>query len=308
MIKQIQKQKLPNFLIIGAAHSGTTALYYYLNQHPQIYMSPIKETNYFAFEGENLDCYVPFLDKLKESSARSLEEYLMLFKKVSNEIAIGEASPIYLISPGAAQRIQDCIPNVKLIAILRDPVERLYSGVIRISGEQAIADLYKALNKKYFLKRKEVFDKISTSLFYDRLKQYFNLFKREQIRVYLYEQLCNGSEYLIQDIFQFLEVDSKFVPDIVTRYNSSGLRKNTLLRRIIYGPQTRPIKLIAKRNLPSAMLVVLAKIQHNFNQQNLLKPPPLPLELRRQLIQTYYREDILKLEDLLQRDLSKWLE
>ena len=301
------QQKLPNFIIIGAYNSGTTALYYFLSQHPQIYMSPIKETNYFAFEGDNLDCDISHLDAHKKSSARNLEEYLMLFNKVSSETAIGEASPIYLKSPGAAQRIQDCIPNVKLIAILRDPVERLYSGVIRVSGAQAIDDLHKALNKKEVFNKKKISNEISISSYYAQLQKYFNLFNREQIRVYLYEQLQVNSEYLMQDIFQFLEVDNKFVPDMSVRYNMSGLTKNKLMGRIIWGAETRPIRLFLKRHLPSVMVIFLSKIQNKLNNQNTLKPPQLPLELRQKLIQTYYQEDILKLQDLLQCDLSKWL-
>ncbi len=88
---------LPNFLIIGAAKAGTTALYHYLKQHPQVYMSPEKETNFFAFEGQEVCFRGPGDEKMCESTIATLEGYKEQFEDVSNEVAIGEASPWYYL-------------------------------------------------------------------------------------------------------------------------------------------------------------------------------------------------------------------
>ena len=90
---------MPNFLIIGAAKSGTTALYHYLKQHPQIYMSPVKEPRFFAYEGEQLAFCGPGDQRIKDSSITDIDTYQLLFRDVLNETAIGEASPVYLCSP-----------------------------------------------------------------------------------------------------------------------------------------------------------------------------------------------------------------
>ncbi|MEQ8999686.1 MAG: sulfotransferase domain-containing protein [Coleofasciculus sp. B1-GNL1-01] len=111
---------LPNVLVIGAAKAGTTTVYQYLKQHPQVYMSPRKEPHFFSKNGT------------KNYPIPTLEDYQALFQGASDEIAIGEASTSYLTHSKAAERIQCHIPNAKLIAILRDPAYRTYSLYIML--------------------------------------------------------------------------------------------------------------------------------------------------------------------------------
>ena len=123
----------PNFFIIGAAKSGTTSLYHYLKQHPQIYMSPVKEPRFFAFHGETLE--IDRYDQLSRADLRLIladsitkpSDYLALFNGVKDEKAIGEASPLYLQIPQVAARIHQFIPHAKLLAVLRNPIDRTYS-------------------------------------------------------------------------------------------------------------------------------------------------------------------------------------
>ena len=112
--------RLPNFLVIGAAKAGTTTVYQYLKQHPQVYMSPRKEPHFFSKNGT------------KDYPIPTLEDYQALFQEASDEIAIGEASTSYLTHPQTAERIQYHIPHAKLIAILRDPANRTYSLYIML--------------------------------------------------------------------------------------------------------------------------------------------------------------------------------
>ena len=93
---------LPNFLIVGAQKSGTTALYYYLEQQPQVYMSPIKEPHFFCFEGQNA---------LHPNSVADIKTYRDLFKGASGERALGEAFPGYLLVPKAVERIKTIYPR-----------------------------------------------------------------------------------------------------------------------------------------------------------------------------------------------------
>lgn len=140
---------LPNFLIIGASKAGTTSLYDYLDQHPDIYMSPRKETNFFARVNGDPGYYEP-VDELRKRLRRpikTLEAYQALFARVANEKAIGEASPWYLLEDQVPERIQDYIRQVKLIAILRNPVEQAYSlfqDYIR-AGKEPQADFLQAI-------------------------------------------------------------------------------------------------------------------------------------------------------------------
>ena len=290
---------MPNFLIIGAMKSGTTALYYYLEQHPEIYMSPVKEPNFFSSqEQENA-----------ADAVTNIGAYQQLFRGASGKKAIGEASHSYLYDPGAAAEIRRYVPEAKLIAILRNPIDRAYSHFLHMvrSGTEPLDDFAQALQEEGagIHKGRTFQDYIRRGLYYDQLKRYFGMFPREQVRVYLYEDLSEAPISTVQDAFRFLKVNDSFVPDVSLRRNVSGHPKyktlDGLLRR-----QSR-IKHAAKIYLPARMRWRLSKAFDDLKTRNLVEPPPLQTEVRRRLI-SVNREDILKLQDLIHRDLSGWLE
>jgi hypothetical protein len=119
---------LPDFLMIGAQKSGTSAIYAYLSQHPQVFTSENKEPGFFAFEGLQRSFAGPDDARAGRDIVRDLERYRRLFREVGDKARAGEASSIYLYAPQAAERIHHYIPNAKLIAVLRDPVDRAYSA------------------------------------------------------------------------------------------------------------------------------------------------------------------------------------
>ena len=123
----MEKGRLPNFFIVGAAKAGTTSLYYYLKQHPEIFMSPVKEPNFFCYH-EAIEVINFF--RFKEDDISTLDDYLALFRKVNKEKAIGEASTQYLFFPSTAHNIKKMIPHAKMIILLRDPVSRAFSSYL----------------------------------------------------------------------------------------------------------------------------------------------------------------------------------
>jgi hypothetical protein len=274
----------PNFLIIGAARAGTTSLYSCLAQHPQIYMSPRKEPNFFAGERVNMETYYSF------------------FEGVSNEIAIGEASTWYLYSKKAPERIRNHIPKVKLIAILRNPVDRAYSHFLLnlrayreplTSFAQAVREEDNRIHNNW---RLDLHHK-HMGFYYGQLKRYFDLFERNKIKIYIYEEDLKGDIVsMLQDTFRFLEVDDAFIPNIPSRYHVSGSYKNKALHAL---SQPSPIKSALKLLIPERAL--------EYIKNRNLEKTEVPSEVRRQLLQEY-RADITKLQDLIQRDLSVWLE
>ena len=139
---------MPNFLVIGAAKSGTTSLYHYLGQHPQVYVSPVKEPNFFALEGEKPDFRAPGSEeRINSWSVTDVEAYRALFEGAGEEEALGEASAMYLYSEKAPGRIRHHLPNTKLVAVLRDPVERAYSSFLHLkrNGREPLDDFVEAL-------------------------------------------------------------------------------------------------------------------------------------------------------------------
>jgi hypothetical protein len=287
---------MPNFLIIGAMKAGTTALYYYLEQHPQIYMSPVKEPDFFCFEGEkNLD----------GSPATDIDTYRDLFKSVSSERAIGEASHCYLYEPRAVERIKHYVPEARFIAVLRNPVDRAHSHFLhRVrDGTEPLTEFARALREDAH--RKNPQDFIGRGLYHGQLKRYFDAFGRDQIRVYLYEDLSDAPLDTLRDAFRFLEVDDTFVPDVSLRRNVSGYPKYKTLDAVLRRPSL--VKQALKLYLPARLRWRLSTAFDNLKTRNLTEPPSIPPEVQRQLIEIY-REDVLKLQELICRDLTGWLE
>jgi hypothetical protein len=295
--------RMPTFLIIGAAKSGTTALYQYLQQHPQIYMSPVKEPQFFAFEGEQLN--YQGLGVTINQSITHLEDYQTLFKNVSQEIAIGEASALYLYIPKASERIKYYLPNAKLIAILRNPVERAYAAFLHLIRDERepFKDFSQALeaeqirieNNWGFLWRYQ-----DLGFYAVQLKRYLRKFDRSQIRVYLYDDFLTSPLFLIQDLFEFLGVEREFVPDISFRPNVSGVPQNKRLHRFL--KQEHWLKKAVKPLFPP---IARNRIASQLMQKNLTKPSMSPA-IRTHLIDTF-SNDILELQKILNRDLSQWL-
>lgn len=293
---------MPNFLVIGAAKAGTTSLYHYLAQHPQIYMSPIKEPRFFALEGEQLKPS----DPINRKSITTLQDYLNLFEDVSGEKAIGEVSPIYISSPKAPERIQHYIPDVKIIAILRDPVERAYSHFVHIVQKEIepVSNFMQALDEEEyyvgnFLRKRPY---IELGFYYNQLKRYFEIFAADQIKIFLYDDLRDDSVTFLNNIFCFLEVDDSFLPTNLDKYNVSGIPKNRMLNRWM-ADQSNPLRRLVRSLCPvEGRRAFLKAVQ----KQNSVKHQ-MPIEARQRLL-PLYREDILNLQDLINRDLSKWLE
>ena len=293
---------LPNFLIIGAAKAGTTSLYSYLKQHPQIYMSAVKEPRFFAPE-----VYTDYNNVARSGIKEvpfTLEEYEQLFADVTTEIAIGEASTEYLYFPGVAARIKERLPEVKLIAILRNPVERAFSAFCYqlrddyepLTFEAALNAESERIKQGY----RQGWHYQQVGFYYEQIKRYLDTFAAEKIKIYLHEELIKDSVSITQDIYSFLGVDASFVPDL-TKKNISGIPKNRLLHNIF--TKENPLKSLVK---PLLSEQVRQNIYQKVRKNNLKGKPSLALETRQQLIELY-REDILKLQELIQRDLSHWL-
>lgn len=286
---------LPNFIIIGVAKAGTTSLFRYLDQHPQVYMCPIKGSNFFGYQ-DALDWKwsdegAPPL--LRHFQVTNFEDYEALFAEASDEIAIGEVSPQYFRCPTAAQQIHKHLPNVKLIASLRNPADRAFSGfLMRTRRGEAVKSGHEELTLES--------SHVKEGFYYRRMKRYFDIFPRERIKIFLFEEFKKDPAKIIIELFDFLGVDTEYAPDTSTKHNPAGVPKIRWLNRIFFHPT---VIRTAKTVLPENLQVIVKQVQ----QRNLVPPPKFPPDLRADLLKLY-REDILKLEQLLDRDLSIWLD
>jgi hypothetical protein len=188
--------QLPNFICIGAQRAGTTWLYENLKKHPEVFLPDIKELRFFNY---NYD--------------KGLNEYSKFFSKVMNEKAIGEITPDYYRQNNALQRIANDLPNIKLIFIIRNPIERAYShyellkstGSIKVSFRQAIT------------KNPGI---IEYGKYGKHLENIYSLFDHKNVKVIEYDIMSIDPKTFLKEIYQFLDIDeSYFPPEMNKKYN-----------------------------------------------------------------------------------------
>jgi len=295
---------LPNFLILGAQKSGTTALFYALSKHPEVFTSPVKEPRFFANEAKALgDAAGPGDGETRMTS--SLEEYEALFADAGAAVARGEASPAYLYDAEAPQKIAALIPDAKLIAILRNPVERAYSNFLYLvrEGREPLHDFGAALDAEA---ERRASGWSTNWLYRDKgfygaqLERYLEHFDRDRIHCILYEDYNEDPEPTVRDVYRFLGVDEGFSQDLSIRLNVSGLPKSKGLQAL--SNRSRRLKWLIEPLVPDRVRRGLLKAQ-NKN----LSRPPLPPQVRASLIEEY-REDVERVRELTGLDVSGWLE
>ncbi len=286
---------LPNFLIVGAPKAGTTSLYHYLSEHPQVFMSEPKEVNYFskcemAAQGLYYNAF----------KTKNLTEYKKLFVDASDEKAVGEGSVSYLFYPETPTKIKETLPNVKIIILLRSPVDRGYShylmdfrmGLTNLFYEEIVYKTSKHKNLNLYYQQF-----VELGLYYEQVKRYLDIFGKEQVKIYLQEDLRIESEKIILDLYNFLDIDSSFMVDTTQEHNAFSMPKNKLIHKL-YASHT--IRFITKTIFSNT---VKEKVKNLFFERK--KKPKLNQKLRADLTKIY-KEDIQKLEKLIDRDLSVW--
>ncbi len=303
--------KRPNFIIAGAPRCGTTALYTYLGEHPNIFLPKIKELHYFALD-------FPDVQKI---IFKSVEEYLTVFADAGDRhLAVGEVSPLYYYSKVALKNIREFDPAIKIILILRNPVDFVQSvhqlnlGLLR----EDEPDLAKAWELQETRKQGKMIPKIcreqaliqygEMGLFGKYVEKVFEVFPKEQVLVVLFDDFAANPKAVYETILSFLNVPSdgrqEFLP-----VNASYEHKSKHLARIIHPPQSiyklfmRIISLFGVNSMKKVSLIY-NKIEM-FNARRIPRSSIDPI-LRRKL-QSYFREDIQKLANLINRDLSIWL-
>jgi hypothetical protein len=301
---------MPNFLVLGAAKAGTNALFHYLRQHPQVYMSPWKEPKFFAFESrEELTFRAANGREAPVNATVILDraEYEQLFDGAMDESALGEASPQYLYAEKAPARIKRFVPEMRLIAVLRNPVGRAFSSYQHLVrdglepldfGAALDAEPERIAQNYAFLYR-------YTDLgFYKRqLDRYEELFPAEQLLVLLYDDLRDDHEAVCRQVFSFLGVDEDFVPTSTEEHNVSGIPRNRLVHRVLN--PSAPTKRRLWRATPNVLKEPLLRIQTRMVNRN-LERGSIP-EPERDRLREVFAGEVAALEDRLQRDLSHWL-
>jgi len=290
---------LPNFIVIGAAKAGTTALYWYLSEHPDVFMSPVKETNYFAY-GRDAEGRLLYGDpEVHRFPVTSLEQYEALFAEAGNARAVGEASPIYLESPATAERIRSRLPAVRIVCALRHPVDRAYSDYLMyLRSRNRRLDPARDLSADAAWTRPDS-HWMQISLYHEQLQRYYRAFGPEQIHVFLFDDLQRSPLHVMQGLYRFLTVDPGFVPDFETPHNVGGMPSSRLVEGVF---SSSVIRSALQPFIPKAA----ANWVRHLRTRNMRRPPRLPAELRQQLTGRF-EDDIRQTSHLIGRNLDHWL-
>lgn len=303
--------KRPNFFISGAPRCGTTALYQYLSENKRIFMSPVKETNYFASD-------FPHVQKV---TFKSVEDYHKLFENAGDQhAAAGEASPFYLFSKVAFENMRAYDRNAKVILSLRSPIDFIQSyhqlnlSLLR-EDQRSLAkawDLYaarkngKAIPKS--ARQPELILYQEVGQFGRYVEHLLTVFPRSQVKIYLFDELAADPRAVYEDILAFIGVPSdgriNFPP-----VNAGFGVKSPLMAKLFHPPQFiyKPfMKLIGLfgPNFMKNVFLFYDKLERLNTTKS--KRAPLDLALRARMLE-HFRPDIEKLSGLIEHDLSRWL-
>lgn len=298
---------LPNFYIAGGARGGSTSLFAYCKAHPQIFMSQIKEPNFFSYGYGKVPYAGPGKKRFYETSIKDLTTYQALFGQAGNALAVGEASINYMLHPEACAGIRATSPDAKLIFTLRQPVERAWSSFqrSRSGGAEKEPDFLTAWRDDNRRRAAGHWSDIHRykSLYGQHLKIWFSTFPREQIKIILFDDLRADTKAVMREVFTFLGVNPDFEPDTSIIHNQTGEIANPVLRKLWFGTtrlraRLAPLLPLTWRGL---FFPLIARSQ-NIKRPKERLHPDLKMMLTKEL-----REDILSLQDLIGRDLSIWL-
>jgi hypothetical protein len=287
----------PDFFIVGAAKSGTTSLYYYLREHPSIFMPELKEPRFFTFYGEESVNIPP---RFQVKVVTNKDEYFSLFKEAKNSQLKGEASTMYLfLYQNTIQNMSNLIADFsqrKIIIILRNPIERAFSHyrmyLLARHENEIFSNAIQNDRRSKLIEQWSFYDYISPGFYSQQVQAYMNEFNK--VFICLYEDLKYNPQELMKNLYDFLNIDSSFIPNYQKIYNEGGANKiytgvKGILRRAKHSTEAK----LGKRTLY-----------------------PYPYQNEEEMYQDYvsiypyvysiFEKDIIDLQSLLSRDLSAW--
>jgi hypothetical protein len=322
---------LPNFFVIGAPRSGTTSVYEYLHAHPDVCMSTTKEPDFFAqpawdevhpMGGGSTPALLREDAQRNEYLSAELPVYEGLFSGASNESRLGEASAIYLGHPTAAWHLHEYFPDAKFVVILRDPAERAYSHLVhakRIYAEQGVEfpvggegrTLDEEFQRAVQVAATQGMPEVTVSepeiwvragFYHAHLTRWFELFDRDQFALFLFEDLRDDPAGVMKSVYSHLGIDSSFTLPTTEAFNASVVPKNQKLFRAF--TTANPVMKRARAMAPPRLRGFAVRTRNKYLGSG---KPQVEDELSSTL-RSIYRDDTLRLQELIGRDLTPWVD
>ena len=281
--------KLPTFIIGGAPKAGTTSLYHYLSSHPDVFMSPVKEPDYF--------------DKHYH---RGLDWYASLFDGRTQERCVGEASVDTLASPEALERVYDLIPDMRFVFALRDPADRAHSHYwfeIMRGGQRETRPFSSFIRDESNPWRNRV---IELGMYGEQVERYVERFGRDQVCAVRFEDLGTDRAAVLTSVLEFIGADSDALPAREDRktHNVTVYPKRPGAYRAIR-MLWDPIRARLGGRVFDWLYPIRSAVRDRFFSGDQGARPPLT-DVDRAYLAAVYRSSNERLESLLGWDLSDW--
>jgi len=279
---------LPACVLVGVPRSGTTSLYRYLGQHPQVSLSEIKEINFLSYPGDEVARRdYPWL----RFPVKTPEAYERLFAAGPGEVGVDFSASCFR-SRVAIERIRRYVPDARLFVLLRDPVARAWSAHLNRLDKR-----YESRPPGQALVPGE--PAVDNGFYAERLEAFRTAFGAERVRVWLFDDLVDRPHRTVREVFEYLGVDPTAPVDLTAVHNRSGVPRSAALHRVLPGHQRR-------RQLAAVLPPPVRRAAQRVRQLNQAPPPELPPEVAARL-RALYRDDVCRLEEILGRDLQSWL-
>ena len=299
---------LPDVLVIGAPKAGTTALHSGLARHPQLFMSPVKEPKFFLTDGPPPSRGGPGDAQTYREHIWRRADYEALFDAAPAGALRGESTPFYLHDLDAQVRIRRLIPDVRMIAVLRDPVERAHSNWAHLwaAGLEPISDVVEACaaqERRVQAGWAAFWRYIDLGRYGEQLQHLFKLFPREQVLLLRYEELRDEPAATLDRICAFLGVQTGLL---------DALPKENVTRHVADSPANRALQALLRggarigAHMPQAVRKTARRPFLSLLQRDpRTRRPPTPQQ-RAQLL-PYFEDDIALVSEITGWDCSDWL-
>lgn len=262
-----RRDRLPNALVVGAPRSGTTSLYFYLRQHPDIFLPSQKELHYFTYHLLAANSKGPGDKEVLIRLCKNWKQYVSYYASAKSQAVLGEISPSYLYYCEASDYIRSKLGSIKIIMLLRNPIDRSYSQyMLQVRQNLEPLSFYEALmaeEKRKSLGWSDIWRYSETSLFVKGIEKYLDVFGEDNVLIILAEEFFSKPEAVMHRIFEFLGVEAEFRPDVSKKYNVSGVPRSRSLARFLNKPT--PIRKILWEVFPPNIRRPFSRALQNAN-------------------------------------------
>lgn len=297
----------PNFVVAGAARSGTTALVEALREHPDVFVTQPKEPHYFAFAGKPVNFSGPGDDEtINKVTVSGRDEYLELYSSAAGALARGDGSVSTLYYHDASiPALKELADDIKIVIILRDPIERAFSSYqyLRARGYEPLSDFAAAVAQEP--ERIDggwhhLWHYTSMSMYADAIEHFLDEFGRDRVGIWFYDDFMTDGKVVVSEVCRFLGLEPGRLPDHdLNRVNVSGSPRSRGLQALIHNlGRHEGAKRVIKKIVPF-------QARERIRRANLSRSP-VPAGARDDL-HDCFREDCEKLARLIDGPVPAWV-